>query len=136
MNRKLASIFPGYFALVMATGTVSISAHKLGHAGIGWALFLCNIAAYLLFWTAGLIRLTRERLGLLREIARHATGPGFLTIVAGTGVLGSEFAAFHLAIWVVPALRKVPISPNLASAANGCGWSSPPNRSPCWGATC
>ncbi len=104
MNRNLASLFPGYFALVMATGIVSISARWMGHDEIGWALFVCNIGGYLLFWTAGLIRLAQERLGLLRDITHHGTGPGFLTIVAGTGVLGSEFAAFRLASWVVPVL--------------------------------
>jgi tellurite resistance protein TehA-like permease len=99
-----SSLFPGYFALVMATGIVSITARNLGHHGIGWALFSCNILAYLLFWTAGLFRLVTDGSGMLREITHHETGAGFLTIVAGTSVLGSEFATFQLAAWVVPVL--------------------------------
>jgi len=103
------SLFPGYFALVMATGIVSITARNLGHHGIGWALFSCNILAYLLFWTAGLARLVTNGPGMLREITHHETGAGFLTIVAGTDVLGSEFAAFQLASWVVPVLFAVAV---------------------------
>src|SRR6476469_5570024 len=99
-----SSLFPGYFALVMATGIVSITARNLGHHGIGWALFSCNILAYLLFWTAGLFRLVTDGSGMLREITHHETGAGFLTIVAGTSVLGSEFATCQLAAWVVPVL--------------------------------
>jgi tellurite resistance protein TehA-like permease len=104
LSVRFGSLFPGYFALVMATGIVSITARNLGHHGIGWALFSCNILAYLLFWSAGLFRLVTNGSGMLREITHHETGAGFLTIVAGTSVLGSEFATFQLAAWVVPVL--------------------------------
>jgi len=101
---RFGSLFPDYFAMVMATGIVSIAAHNLGYHGIGWALFACNMPAYLLFWAAGAARLAIDARGLMRDITRHETGPGFLTIVAGTAVLGSEFATFQLATWVVPVL--------------------------------
>ncbi len=104
MARRFGSLFPNYFALVMATGIISVAAQQLGRDGVGWALFACNIAAYLLFWAAGLVRLVQEGPGLLLGATRHESGPGFLSIVAGTGILGSQFAGFHLATWVVPGL--------------------------------
>ena len=104
-----SSLFPGYFALVMATGIISITAHNLGSHGIGWALFFCNILAYPLFWAAGLYRLVTDGSGVLREITHHETGAGFLTIVAGTSMLGSEFATFQVAAWVVPGLFAVAV---------------------------
>jgi tellurite resistance protein TehA-like permease len=39
-------LFPGYFALVMATGIVSIAAHTLGMPGIGRLLLVVNLGAY------------------------------------------------------------------------------------------
>ena len=39
-------LFPGYFALVMATGILSIAAFLLEMPGTAWALFLLNVVAY------------------------------------------------------------------------------------------
>ena len=103
-GNQCQALFPGYFGLVMATGIVSITAYNLGYHEIGWALFFCNIVAYALFWTAGLYRLVADGSAVLRELTDHETGAGFLTIVAGTSVLGSEFATFQVAASVVPAL--------------------------------
>jgi hypothetical protein len=41
-----ANLFPGYFALVMATGIVSIAAHLLGMRALAWALLGINVVAY------------------------------------------------------------------------------------------
>ncbi len=38
---------------------------------------------------------------LARDLARHETGPGFLTLAAGTAVLGSQLAAFQAASWAI-----------------------------------
>ena len=42
----LKTMFPGYFALVMATGIVSIVAHFQGFDGIALALFWANVVFY------------------------------------------------------------------------------------------
>ena len=39
-------LFPGYFALVMATGIVSIGTFLLDMRRVAWALFLVNAVAY------------------------------------------------------------------------------------------
>lgn len=104
LRQAFTALFPGYFALVMATGIVSITAYNLGYHEIGWALFFCNIVAYALFWTVGLYRLVADGSAVLGELTDHKTGAGFLTIVAATSVLGSEFATFKVVALAVPAL--------------------------------
>ncbi len=42
----LATFFPGYFALVMATGVVSLAAHLRGWEWVALGLFGVNLVAY------------------------------------------------------------------------------------------
>lgn len=86
----LATFFPGYFALVMATGIVSLAAHFHGLERIALALFWFNIAAYVLLWIITLMRFARFRREFLADLTDHARGVTFLSKVAGTCVLGSQ----------------------------------------------
>ncbi len=90
LTDAVATLFPGYFALVMATGIVSISSFLLGMSSIAWALLVINVAAYGILWLLTLARLIRYFPHVLADISNHARGPGFLTLVAGTCVLGSQ----------------------------------------------
>ena len=89
-NQAIANLFPGYFALVMATGIVSIAAHLLEMNLIARALLFVNIIAYTVLWLLLLIRLIRFFPRVRADIADHVRGPGFFTVVAGTCVLGSQ----------------------------------------------
>lgn len=84
------SLFPGYFALVMATGVVSIACQLLGMRPLALALIVVNWSAYLVLWLLTIIRAIRFRAFLLRDISDHQRAPGFFTIVAGTCVLGTQ----------------------------------------------
>ena len=86
----VADLFPGYFALVMATGIVSIAAHTLGMPVIGRALLIVNLAAYgcLAVLLAGRLIFYFGR--VIDDLRDHGRGPGFFTVVAGTCVLGSQ----------------------------------------------
>lgn len=81
---------PGYFALVMATGIVSIAAHVLQMPRIAWALLAINIGAYAVLTVMLVIRLVAYFPRVLEDLNSHSRGPGFFTVVAGTCVLGSE----------------------------------------------
>ncbi len=83
-------LYPGYFALVMATGIVSIAAHLLEMAAVAWALLGINGVAYAVLWLLTLVRLTCYPSRLLADLTDHVRGPGFFTVVAGTCVLGSQ----------------------------------------------
>lgn len=111
---RLADFFPGYFALVMATGIVSIAADALGMRVAARALLAINLAAYVVLWGATLARLARFPGRVVSDLTHHARGAAFLTKVAGTCVLGGQLALmtpwmgaarwlwyFGLALWVV-----------------------------------
>ncbi|MEO8857166.1 MAG: tellurite resistance/C4-dicarboxylate transporter family protein [Burkholderiaceae bacterium] len=87
----LAGMSPAYFGLVMATGIVSLAAHLLGRPTLAKALFSFNIVAYAVLWLLTLTRAVRFPRPFFADMVDHLRGPGFLTTVAGTGVLGSQF---------------------------------------------
>ncbi|HEY7668767.1 MAG TPA: tellurite resistance/C4-dicarboxylate transporter family protein [Actinomycetota bacterium] len=91
-NSTLADFPPGYFAFVMATGIVSVAAELRGLHAVAVALLWFNLAAYVVLWTLTLVRFGRHRDRLFGDLTSHQKGAGFLTIVAGTNVLGSQFA--------------------------------------------
>jgi tellurite resistance protein TehA-like permease len=85
-----ASLFPGYFALVMATGVVSIACQLTGLRPVALVLVAVNWVAYPALWGLTLLRAARFRDQLLRDVSDHQRAPGFFTIVAGTCVLGTQ----------------------------------------------
>lgn len=84
------NLFPSYFALVMATGIISIAAFQLSLKPVAWVLLVINVIAYAILWLLLLIRLLRFFPRVKADIMDHARGPGFFTVVAGTCVLGSQ----------------------------------------------
>ncbi len=92
LQREIAGFFPGYFALVMATGIVSIAGHLLGFSRIAWALMGVNAVAYVLLWIVLLTRLVNYWPQVWADLNSHSRSPGFFTLVAGTCVLGSQSA--------------------------------------------
>ena len=103
----IKDLFPGYFAFVMATGIVSIAAFLLEMERLAWWLFRLNIAAYIVLWLLTLARIARHRALVVADLTSHAKGPGYFTIIAGTGVLGSQFVTIAgdrstaLGLWVL-----------------------------------
>lgn len=84
------SLFPGYFALVMATGVVSIACHFMDLRPVALALIAVNWIAWPVLWALTILRAVRFRAQLIRDISDHQRAPGFFTIVAGTCVLGTQ----------------------------------------------
>lgn len=105
VRQGISDLHPGYFALVMATGIVSIATYFQGITLIAWSLFWFNIVAYVVLWILLLTRLVRYFPQLLADLTSHARGPGFFTVVAGTCVLGSQFViltgdtTFAMPLW-------------------------------------
>jgi tellurite resistance protein TehA-like permease len=85
----LARLFPGYFALVMATGILAIAAAQQSIEWLADALFAIALVAYCVLAVLYLARLARYRESFIADLTSHLKGPAFLTIVAGTNVLGS-----------------------------------------------
>jgi len=140
VDRAAATLSPSYFALVMATGIVSVGAHLLDVEAVAVALYAFNIAAYVVLWALTIVRIVRHRAALVGDLTDHRVAFGFFTIVAGTCVLGTEtiLIADHFAIatvllaiaavlWVVltytvfTAITIKPGKPSLPEGING-GW--------------
>ncbi|HET6461057.1 MAG TPA: tellurite resistance/C4-dicarboxylate transporter family protein [Syntrophales bacterium] len=84
-------LYPGYFALVMATGIVSVSASLLDMVILADVLFFINVCSYCVLILFTVARLCRYFSLVLRDLTRHQSGPGFFTTIAGTCVLGSQY---------------------------------------------
>ena len=110
LPQRFSTLFPNTFAMVMATGIIAIDALHIGRTRIGWALFATNMGAWLMLWLAGFVRAALNPRGLARGLVHHETGPGYLTLVAGTAVLGSDFGAFHLATSAVVPLFALSVA--------------------------
>jgi len=140
LTEELRTLHPAYFALVMATGIVSIAAKLLGIPYVPIALLVVNLAAYAVLWALTLARIARYRAEVFADLTDHQRGVGFFTIVAATSVLGSQlvivaqnqtfaFALWFatLALWLVliyavfTALTVKETKPPLDQGING-GW--------------
>lgn len=86
----VANLFPGYFALVMATGIVSMAAFLAEMEAVARVLFVINVAAYGVLWLLTVGRLLFFWPSLLMDVKSHARGPGFFTVIAATCVLGAQ----------------------------------------------
>jgi len=86
----VADLFPGYFALVMATGIISIACFFLEMRTLAFVLLVINVVAFAVLWLLLLLRLLFFFPRVADDMNNHVRGPGFFTVVAGTSVLGSQ----------------------------------------------
>jgi tellurite resistance protein TehA-like permease len=87
----VASLHPAYFALVMATGIVSIACRLAGLPVLAAPLLWLNAAFFLTLLGLTAIRLARFPARMLADLLDHGRSVGFFTTVAATCVLGSQF---------------------------------------------
>ena len=86
----LAQVPPASFSLVMATGIVSQGAQMMGWPWIAQALFALNVLQYALLWLLYLLRASLQPRLFFGDMVNHQRGPGYFTLVAGTGILASQ----------------------------------------------
>jgi tellurite resistance protein TehA-like permease len=92
VDNAVASLAPGYFALVMGSGIVSIAFQIQNFHLASLVLLAVCAAGYVLILGFHLLRLFRHRAKLLEEFHDPRRGFGFFTFVAGTNVLGIRLA--------------------------------------------
>lgn len=99
-------LHPAYFALVMATGIVSLAATTLGLATIGRILYFLNCACYGILVTLNLARVMGFPRSVWADLTDHHRGVGFFTLVAATSVLGAQMVEIGqqtgaaIALWI------------------------------------
>lgn len=87
----LADLSPANFGLVMATGIVALAASMMGFAWIARALFALNVLQYAVLALLYVLRALLHPRRFFGDMADHAVGPGYFTVVAATGVLASQY---------------------------------------------
>lgn len=136
----LRHLHPAYFALVMATGIVSVAAKLLGIEPVAQALVAVNLVAFPALWVLTISRAVVHPSDFFKDLVDHQRGVGFFTAVAGPSVLGVQlvlvrgdygagFALWILAIalWLLltyaifTAFTVKETKPTLAEGING-GW--------------
>jgi tellurite resistance protein TehA-like permease len=86
----IRTLNPAYFALVMATGIVSIAAQLMGMPAVALSLLVVNAVAFAAIWLLTLLRATLFFRDVLADVSDHQRGVGFFTAVAATSVFGSQ----------------------------------------------
>jgi tellurite resistance protein TehA-like permease len=97
---RIQTLLPAYFALVMATGIVGIAAHLEGLELLAQVLTWLNTAAFIILCALTAARIVLYPRAFFRDFSDFDRGPGFFTLVAGAGVLGSEWLTVY-ANWIV-----------------------------------
>jgi tellurite resistance protein TehA-like permease len=101
---------PSYFAMVMATGTLSIAAQLHGIHWLAWALFGLNLVFYVTLIGLYAARLIRHPRLFFADLISHERGSGFFTSVASSCIVGSQCIliahsyAAAIALWVIAIL--------------------------------
>lgn len=140
LEPALADLHPAYFAMVMATGIVSMASRLVGFPRLALALFAANILFFAILAVLTALRLLWYPRRVVADLMHHGRAVGFFTVVAATGVLGSQVFVFTeawhaaAALWclaillwaaltytVFTALTVRTDKPTLAEGING-GW--------------
>lgn len=140
LRKWLTNMHPAYFALVMATGIISIDCYLMGLKEIALILFGCNILFYVVLWVLYSVRACLFPHQFATDWHSHKRAFGFFTVIAATSVLGSQFVLIGnnpivaqalwwtgLALWTVFTysifvfLIVQPKKPSLEEGING-GW--------------
>jgi tellurite resistance protein TehA-like permease len=103
----IADLSPAYFAMVMATGAVSIASHDHGWVALAQVLLAFNAATWLALWLLNVLRAVHHRRRLVADLVDHVHGPGFFTAVAGTAVLAAQLLVFGMAERLAAALAAL-----------------------------
>jgi tellurite resistance protein TehA-like permease len=136
----IRTLHPAYFALVMATGIVSIAAKLMEMSVLAQALLVVNVIAFVSLWLLTIVRIVRFPRDVFADLIDHQRGVGFFTMVAAASVLGSQIVILMqsyrialmlwfvtLALWlfliyaVFAAFTVKEVKPSLDVGING-GW--------------
>lgn len=91
----VATLFPGYFALVMATGIVAIALEQQEISWLAQVLYWLAAVGYIVLAVMLVARIVLYWSRFLADVTNHAKGFAFLTTVAGTNVLGAASGIIH-----------------------------------------
>jgi len=92
LRRALATLDPGYFAWVMASGIVSVGSDLLGYPLISRVVLGVTIGAFALLVLCYVARAVWFRSWVRKSLGDPTTAMAYFTVVAGTNVLAVRLA--------------------------------------------
>ncbi|MBX9880167.1 MAG: tellurite resistance/C4-dicarboxylate transporter family protein [Candidatus Obscuribacterales bacterium] len=93
---EIEKLHPAYFALVMATGIVSVACQFLAMRAIAISMFVLNLVLFAILCLLTALRLFCYTKSFVFDLTDHNRCVGFFSIVAAICVLGSQFVVlFH-----------------------------------------
>lgn len=92
IKEEIKTFNPSYFALVMATGIISLASQKLHYTSIAHTLFLLNNVFYFSLLLINIVRLFLFYPQVKADLSTHEKGAGFLSFIAATCILGNGYA--------------------------------------------
>lgn len=97
-QQKIKTLVPAYFALVMATGIISIAAWLDDLPVVAKSLFYANtifLSVLIVFYIYRFFKFKKE---VMADFRSYQKGPGFFTIVAALCILGNQLVIIFDAI--------------------------------------
>lgn len=88
LDGQIERLFPGYFAMVMATGIISNTLFLEGRHGLSDLLFAVDVLVFPWLVLLTVLRVMRFRRAVWADLTNPALVFSFFTIVAASGVLG------------------------------------------------
>jgi tellurite resistance protein TehA-like permease len=101
----IATLDPGYFALVMATGIVSVGCRLLGYPALAEVLLVAAVAGFIILLAAYVTRAVRFPRHFASALRAPSSAIAYFTVVAGTNVLATALLAHGL--WLVSLILGV-----------------------------
>lgn len=92
-RHRVAGLTPGYFALVMASGIVSLGLKLCGFDAFSAVLFVVAAVAYVVLIGLNVWRFVACRAEMVGDFRAPKRAFGFFTFVAGTNVVGARAGA-------------------------------------------
>jgi tellurite resistance protein TehA-like permease len=89
----LRALYPGYFALAMATGITSTVLRQVGRPHLSVTLLVVDIVCFLVLCGLYALRVVRFPRAVLADLAAPDRAYAFFTFVAACNVLGARLAA-------------------------------------------
>jgi tellurite resistance protein TehA-like permease len=94
-SSPVATLSPGIFAMVMATGIIAVASSQQGIDWLTDALYVVAAVMYVALILALLARIIRYPRAFAADVTSHSKGFAFLTTVAATNVLAAASAVIH-----------------------------------------
>jgi len=97
VQQKIQNLLPGYFAMVMATGILSIATFLDGLTMIAHLLFYLNCCFFVVLTFLFGYRFMRYRADMWNDFISYQRGPGFFTVIAAFCILGNQLIVLYQA---------------------------------------